>query len=125
MFRCPHHLQLESPPNIHLPRVSEPTKQNHCTVNLHEHSHEPKFSFFAPHRLSVPKVQTSSITPNSVQVSPPPPSRIMTAYSLTEQETAFVGPTTSPKFWAKTINQPTNEGANVNNYGANRKNVKA
>ena len=76
--------------------------------------HERKFSFFAPHRLSVQKVQTSSITPNSVQVSPPPPSRIMTAYSLTEWQIAFVGPHHMPKILGKnhqsttkvTLNEP-------------------
>ena len=35
-----------------------------------------KFQFFAPHRLLVEKVQTSSITQNSGQVSLPPPNRI-------------------------------------------------
>ena len=29
---------------------------------------------------------------NSGNVSPPPPSRIMTGYSLTERKTAFIGP---------------------------------
>ena len=87
-------------------------KQNHCTVNLIEH--ECKFSFFAPHRHSVQKVQTSSITPNSVQVSPPPPSRIMTAYSLTEWQMAFIGPHHISKILGKnhqsttkvTLNEP-------------------
>ena len=81
---------------------------------LHEHSHDCKFSFFAPHCLSVQKVQTSSITPNSVQVSPPPPSRIMTVYSLTEWQMAFVGPHHMPKILGKnhqsttkvTLNEP-------------------
>ena len=39
-------------------------------------------TFLAPHRLSVQKVQTSSITLNCVQVSPPPPNRITTPYSF-------------------------------------------
>ena len=81
---------------------------------LHEHSHECKFSFFAPHHLSVQKIQTSLITPNGVQVSPPPPSRIMTAYSLTEWQMAFVGPHHMPTILGKnhqsttkvTLNEP-------------------
>ena len=80
VVRCPHHLQLESPPHIRFPCVSKRTKKI-TTVNLPE----CKFSFFAPHRILVQKVQTSLITQNSVQVSPPPPKRIMTLYSFIQR----------------------------------------
>ena len=48
----------------------------------HERSGWPKgkFSFFAPHRILVQKVETTSIMPHSGQVSPPPPTRITIPY---------------------------------------------
>ena len=48
------------------------------TVPSAQDSPEGKFQFFAPHCPSVQKVQTSSITANSGQVSPPPATRITT-----------------------------------------------
>ena len=53
--------------------------------------------FLVPHHFSVQKVQTSLVMTCSVEVSPPPPSRIRTPSAFTEQETVFVGPHHRPK----------------------------
>ena len=71
-----------------------------------------KFQFFSPHHLSVQKVQTSLITLNSGQVSPPLPSRIMIAQNGKWPSKV---PTTSPKCWAKTINQPLSDSKRTTN----------
>ena len=47
-----------------------------------------KFSFFAPHRLLVQKVETTSIMQNSGQVSPPPATRITTPYMFAASQQA-------------------------------------
>ena len=44
-----------------------------------------KFSIFAPHHLSVQKVETHLIMQNCAQVSPPPAKRIMTLSAFTER----------------------------------------
>ena len=55
VFRCPHHLQIESPPHIHFLCCRKPTKNSPykliCTTSLHNQ----KMWFFAPHCLSVQK----------------------------------------------------------------------
>ena len=110
----PHHLQTESPPHIHFLCCSKLTKNSLykfiCTTDLHD----LKIWLFAPHHLSVQKVQMSLITQNCVQVSPPPAKKIKTLSLFTEQLMTFVGPHHGPKILGKnhqsttkvTLNEP-------------------
>ena len=78
-------LHIESPPHIHFLCRSKLTKNSPykliCTTDLHDQ----KIWLFAPHHLSVQKVQTSLITQNCVQVSPPLAKIIKTLSLFTER----------------------------------------
>ena len=58
--------------------------------NLPERLGQPegKFLFFAPDRLLVQKVETTSIMQNSGQVSPPPATRITIPYTFAASQQA-------------------------------------
>ena len=95
MVRCPHHLQVASPPHICL------GGGGHQQVRVPYYEclqarEKARIKFFAPYRLLVQKIQISLIMQNSGQVSPPPANRVTTPSTFTQCR----------KIWGKTINQP-------------------
>ena len=68
---------------------------------------EGKFSFFAPHRLLVQKVEKTLIMQNSGQVSPPPPNRITIPYTFAASQQAnkeFTIQVNQPEQLARAVN---------------------